>query len=343
IGFGLIYAPAIISVGYYFEKKRSFAMGIAVSASGLGTVIFPLIMHRVIALFLWGDYKGALLIESAIIFVCVIFGLLMLPLPQEPSEKRRAQRRLRSEAKRQAARAAQSVGNSDEQARQLLTETERFGRKSDNAPIQEANMALPVSDNVDPHEQTCLSDNQGRKSPSPQDVPSSLSDGSNTKSKSTSKSLLNLSSPCPPSVVTIRKDAMYQGSLNNIPLYNDDTDEYHRQVITTSDAEKQPVLTAGEIDSKTIPNKSNEKATSFINQLANEVDLKLLGDTAFALFTISNFLTSLGFNVPYNFAHDLAKDSRVKESQREYVIMSIGLSNAVGRILIGYLGDCKLV
>ena len=39
IGFGLIYVPAIVSVGFYFEKRRSLAMGIAVCGSGLGKII----------------------------------------------------------------------------------------------------------------------------------------------------------------------------------------------------------------------------------------------------------------------------------------------------------------
>lgn len=34
-GFGLIYLPAVVAVGYYFETKRSLATGIAVCGSGL--------------------------------------------------------------------------------------------------------------------------------------------------------------------------------------------------------------------------------------------------------------------------------------------------------------------
>lgn len=34
VGFGFIYLPAIVTVGYYFEKKRAFATGIAVCGSG---------------------------------------------------------------------------------------------------------------------------------------------------------------------------------------------------------------------------------------------------------------------------------------------------------------------
>ncbi len=78
IGFGLIYLPAIVSVGVYFENKRSFAMGIAVCGSGLGTLIFPAVMPYIINSPLWFDYDGALLVESAFIFICIIFGVLMV-------------------------------------------------------------------------------------------------------------------------------------------------------------------------------------------------------------------------------------------------------------------------
>ena len=78
LGFGLIYLPAIVSVGFYFERQRSFAMGIAVCGSGLGTLVFPAIMPYVINAPLWFDYEGALLLEAAIIFICIIFGTLMV-------------------------------------------------------------------------------------------------------------------------------------------------------------------------------------------------------------------------------------------------------------------------
>jgi len=130
-------------------------------------------------------------------------------------------------------------------------------------------------------------------------------------------------------VVVSRKDAVYQGSLHNIPLYNEDTDEYHRQMIITSDMTNETANGT----TKPIPKKS------FFRQLAEQIDLKLLKDAAFALFAVSNFLTSLGFNVPYNFANDLAADAKVIESRRHWIIMSIGVSNCLGRVVIGYLAD----
>jgi MFS family permease len=80
IGFGLIYLPAIVSVGFYFERRRSFAMGIAVCGSGLGTLAFPAIMPYIINHPSWLDYDGALLVEAAVIFICIIFGVLMVRL-----------------------------------------------------------------------------------------------------------------------------------------------------------------------------------------------------------------------------------------------------------------------
>ncbi len=122
-------------------------------------------------------------------------------------------------------------------------------------------------------------------------------------------------------VVISRKDSVYQGSLHNIPLYNEDTDEYHRQMITTDD-----MIT-------------KDQKKSFFAKVAEQIDLNLLKDAAFALFAVSNFLTSLGFNVPYNFAKDLATDAKVIEHRRHWVIMSIGIANCFGRVIIGYLAD----
>ena len=35
-----MYLPSIVIVGYYFDKKRAFATGIAVCGSGIGTFLF---------------------------------------------------------------------------------------------------------------------------------------------------------------------------------------------------------------------------------------------------------------------------------------------------------------
>ncbi|CAF1318577.1 unnamed protein product [Didymodactylos carnosus] len=84
LGIGLI--GAIVSVTNYFDRKRSLAMGFAVSGAGCGTMIFPKLMPWFLKHL--NGYRKGLLVESAIIFSCILFGLLMKPLPWEPSEKK---------------------------------------------------------------------------------------------------------------------------------------------------------------------------------------------------------------------------------------------------------------
>lgn len=91
IGFGLIYLPAVVCVGYYFETKRSLATGIAVCGSGFGTFAFAPLASYLLREF---DWRGANLILAGLILHCAIFGALMRPLEanRESSHKPLLQR-----------------------------------------------------------------------------------------------------------------------------------------------------------------------------------------------------------------------------------------------------------
>lgn len=91
IGFGLIYLPAVVCVGYYFETKRSLATGIAVCGSGVGTFAFAPLADLLLQEYGW---RGANLILAGFILNCVLFGALMRPLtyPKESGEQPLLQR-----------------------------------------------------------------------------------------------------------------------------------------------------------------------------------------------------------------------------------------------------------
>ncbi|XP_055602325.1 uncharacterized protein LOC129751075 isoform X2 [Uranotaenia lowii] len=86
IGFGFIYLPAVVAVGYYFETKRSLATGIAVCGSGFGTFVFAPLANWLLANF---DWKNSTLILAGIILNCAVFGAMMRPLtyPKEDKDK----------------------------------------------------------------------------------------------------------------------------------------------------------------------------------------------------------------------------------------------------------------
>ncbi|CAK5074770.1 unnamed protein product [Meloidogyne enterolobii] len=118
IGFGFIYLPAIVIVSQYFEAKRALATGIAVSGSGVGTFLIPLLSKYLIESFGW---KIAIYCLAALILLCVFCGLLFkpLPLPEFDIEK---QNRLAIELKQQALLAALSRADDgdDEDGQPLL-------------------------------------------------------------------------------------------------------------------------------------------------------------------------------------------------------------------------------
>ena len=80
----MIYLPSIVSVGYYFERKRAIATGIAVCGSGVGTFIFAPFTRFLLDTF---DWKNAIMIIAGIVLNAAVLGALMRPL--EPVKKSR--------------------------------------------------------------------------------------------------------------------------------------------------------------------------------------------------------------------------------------------------------------
>lgn len=78
-GFGLIYLPAIVMVGYYFDRRRAFATGIAVCGSGIGGFVFAPMCVFLLEIYGW---KGAMWIISGIVFHGAIFASFYRPLDE---------------------------------------------------------------------------------------------------------------------------------------------------------------------------------------------------------------------------------------------------------------------
>ncbi|KAK6173511.1 hypothetical protein SNE40_016948 [Patella caerulea] len=77
VGRSLAYAPGLIIISIYFDKKRGLATGIGSAGVGMGTLIVPLVFEYVFEGF---DYFGAFLILSAIPLNLCICAMLFRPL-----------------------------------------------------------------------------------------------------------------------------------------------------------------------------------------------------------------------------------------------------------------------
>lgn len=72
---------------------------------------------------------------------------------------------------------------------------------------------------------------------------------------------------------------------------------------------------------------------------AEMMNFSLLKDVIFVIFSVSNFCTSIGFNVPYLYVVSQAETLNIGKSEASYLIASIGVANTIGRIILGYIAD----
>lgn len=67
------------------------------------------------------------------------------------------------------------------------------------------------------------------------------------------------------------------------------------------------------------------------------MDFSIFKDSVFIIFTMSNFLTSVGFNVPYVYVAQFGKERGLQNP--ELLLSGIGMANTIGRIVLGYFSD----
>jgi MFS family permease len=73
-GLSLCYVAAVVIVAYYFDKKRSFATGISVCGSGVGTFFFPPIIQYLITHYGW---RGCTVLLAGVLLNMCVCGALM--------------------------------------------------------------------------------------------------------------------------------------------------------------------------------------------------------------------------------------------------------------------------
>ncbi|XP_002033812.2 monocarboxylate transporter 3 [Drosophila sechellia] len=76
IGFCMVYIPAVVIIGFYFEKWRALATGVAMCGSGVGTFVFAPLTK----ILLKSGWRYTLGIQGIIVLSCALFGLAFRPI-----------------------------------------------------------------------------------------------------------------------------------------------------------------------------------------------------------------------------------------------------------------------
>uniref|UniRef100_A0A182Q0B3 Major facilitator superfamily (MFS) profile domain-containing protein n=1 Tax=Anopheles farauti TaxID=69004 RepID=A0A182Q0B3_9DIPT len=337
LGLGLIYLPAIVSVTMYFERLRSLATGIAVCGSGLGTSIFAPLIETLIQRFQW---QGALLAIAGIVLICVLFGLMFKPLVAQPTTD-----------------AAAITAGTELQERPQHSTTDR-GETVKLMPIGNANDGNLKRANSHGHLEAPKIDlNANGHSVSGHNLDKGVAARAGPPGADEAKRL-GLSQPLlvtpdqqqvalkrAESGTMYRKDALYTGSTHNISsrhasqanlsLYEKGSygsvqgNGLHRTAATVADEPDEQERCLGCIPC------SRETCDTFREMM----NFSILKDPIFIIFTVSNFLTSVGFNVPYVYLAAQAQVLGIGTQQASYLLGVIGIANLVGRIVLGYLSD----
>lgn len=211
IGFGLIYVPAVVAVGFYFEKRRALATGIAVCGSGIGTFVIAAFTTWLLDEYGW---RGTLLIHAGLVLNCAVFGAFFRPLePVHPNPQKRA---ARTEIEDQEASPGTPLMVRIKRARdeELRKEEEadaanfKSSTHSMNSPVKLVGLKA--------------------KSDSVASLQRARREGGGSVSAS-KRSLRDLE-PQPMD----REDAFYTGSLHRLPQYRQDPEHYHASVTRVS-------------------------------------------------------------------------------------------------------------
>jgi len=344
-GFGLIYLPAIVSVGFYFEKKRAIATGLAVCGSGVGTFIFAPLCNLLVEEYTW---KGATLILAGLVLNGLVCGALFRPLPGEVKSKKKtktkAEKITKVESRRLLDAERKDDGNNGVAPSSIRVSVSQYENNLSSVAIPPLNgnsgsgklsRRLASADHVPTH-----------KSSEPHVMYYELSDAEKrevqeqcqqeTRERTTSVGLKPSDATNPMN----RKDVFYSGSLLNIPMYRSNPDLYHKSITSIHkvglDSSKEPSP-----DPENRQGCCSEENTQMCKQM---LDFSLLKDPIFVLFAISNFLTSIGFNAPFIYIPDRAeKELGLTRKEGAMLLSVVGISNTVGRVLFGFTSDHPIV
>ncbi|KAJ8317709.1 hypothetical protein KUTeg_005613 [Tegillarca granosa] len=84
IGSGLTYTASVVVIGLNFEKKRNLAAGIAVSGTGIGTMVFAPVLKLIQTTY---GYEGLFILSSGLALQSCIAGALCRPSQIENKRK----------------------------------------------------------------------------------------------------------------------------------------------------------------------------------------------------------------------------------------------------------------
>ncbi|KAK7105455.1 monocarboxylate transporter 14-like [Littorina saxatilis] len=365
-GFGMMYLPAIVIVGYYFEEKRALATGIAVCGSGIGVFIMAPLSDLLLHEF---GYKGTLLIMAGIVFNGAICGALMRPLPAPGVQEQNISDKLDSNGTAPKA--------SDVTAPLVNHTTGNDDNKPESKPKKgRKTPAIQVLDSQSPTDTTgqfafssvpnmVFSSTREPKAHMtglpPRQRSNTLDPTDRLRLRHVGKQPVHLETPAKKAIAPIglsyigvsdaqlnrvrasththvsRRDMLVSGSVLHIPDH----------IVSSPHIRSAFSIRSGRSHRSAI-SEAEERLCSCLPESARDtllqmLDFTILKNKAYVFILIGNVFAMLGFYVPFVFMPEKAMALGIAENKAAFLLSIIGITNTVGRVFTGVLANLNKI
>ncbi|XP_054165081.1 monocarboxylate transporter 14-like [Oppia nitens] len=319
IGFGFIFLPAIVMVGFYFEKRRAFATGIAVCGSGIGNFVFAPATQLLVEYYGW---RGCVLILAGITLNCAVFGSLFRPVEHLQNK---SQKPLLFRIK---------------EARDALWTESDMDEVEEDSPTGSHNSAPPPYSEIVNIDNTNNNSLAKKYSLSINNSVTEMKNRRRTQSYDYTNQFLRpevISSSL--SLVAVRSRSssvmshVLERSANRLPSIKSVTESKERSTPEESTQSKESIHTSNE------SNSANQSSKACFEFLTQTFDLTLLKSPSFLLLSLSGFLCLAGFFIPFMYIANRAKLLGCTPEKSAFLLSIIGITNTIGRVFCGYISD----
>ncbi|XP_044259095.1 monocarboxylate transporter 8-like [Tribolium madens] len=354
-GFGLVYVPSIVAVGFYFERWRALATSIAVTGSAAGIVGFPLIVEGALGKYTW-QTKFKVISGFCIVTTC----LALLYRPLKP--KRVWTTKDKKVVQFTSGDVADSIGSFHLEEKPpgfLKRIINRFHnitypthaqlhKESTfviNFPIGPSTSSVFITSVPEGSMTTFMRTNASRsemRSERLDKLSTVYEDESDTKKscKKCCKKCCGLRRNGAFNRPMYRDDIFYTGSLYTLPPQVSQVSKINRMpqmksldyTLSVTRAEVLKEGTEERLHWKCCPE-------SVIRTLVTMLNFDLLKSPSFVCLVCSGFFTLLGMFVPFIYLIQRADENNISRDVSYHLFTALGISNALGRIISGIISS----
>ncbi|KAJ8923170.1 hypothetical protein NQ315_001724 [Exocentrus adspersus] len=346
LGRGLSYVTAVVSIAFWFEKKRTFVLGLAASGAGFGTVVFAPLSTWLLSEYGW---RGTILIFAGLFANMCVCGVLMRNPDWIVEEERKQIKEKESEQNKkdvnaEALKTAFLINSlaQNKETRHLLSNGSDNGTENGKNRIM-SEVSLPTY--LKQHEKVPmevlkqLSENKELYQVIVDNYPTltDCKNGCNDAHASENKDLhlvrrnsktkrAHHHSHSYLRNMRFRKNSMgCRGAMLNI----------HKYKIKASSC-PNVYRNSMAVDSEEEDEKWYKEYLDILKDLTH---FSLFLELHFFLLALSTVILFIWFIVPYFYLAEHMSRVGYSESQASLVLSVIGFTNTIGMILLGWMGD----